>query len=188
MLKKLFTRGKIKEGEKTRGFLSNLRLEFKNCILLKICWLLFWRWEKCLENWGKFHMNPLRRSKKNSWKKMQQLINRPRYLVVSWSNFLKRQTKLQPITTLKGSSNFIRCQICKAKYHQAMTFPKYGNSKSKCQKCGGLHKIENYGLKCNFYGKMVHDEKQCFKINLKSEIIAINFMEVLVDDKEATLA
>jgi len=69
-----------------------------------------------------------------------------------------------------------------------MTFPKYANSRSKCQKCGGLHKIKNYGFKCNFYGKMVHVEKKSEKNNLKSEIVATNFMKFLVDDKEVTLA
>jgi hypothetical protein len=33
---------------------------------------------------------------------------------------------------------------------------------------------------------MVHVEKKCWKN--KSEIVATNFLEVLVDDKEATLA
>jgi tRNA(Ile2) C34 agmatinyltransferase TiaS len=69
-----------------------------------------------------------------------------------------------------------------------MSSPKYANSKSKCQKCGGLHKIENYGFKCNFCGKMVHVEKKCWKNNLKSEIVATNFLDVLVDNKEVTLA
>ncbi len=96
--------------------------------------------------------------------------------------FLKKQTRLQQITTLRGSSNFTTCQICKAKDHQLMIFPKYANSK-----CGGLHKIENYGFKCNFYGEMVHAEKKCWKNNLKNEIVATYFMEVLVEDKEATL-
>jgi hypothetical protein len=34
---------------------------------------------------------------------------------------------------------------------------------------------------------MVYVEKKCWKNNIKSEIVATNFLEVLVNDQEATL-
>ncbi len=81
------------------------------------------------------------------WKNKFRCLND--YLV----NFLKRRTKPQHEHTIGISTNFNGCQICWAKDH-------YANSKPKCQKCGGLHKTKNYGLRCTFCNGMGHVEEK----------------------------
>jgi hypothetical protein len=43
-------------------------------------------------------------------------------------------------------------------------------------------------MKCSFYFGLGHTEKRCWKKSTKGLFTSTNFMEVLVDDEEATLA
>lgn len=69
-----------------------------------------------------------------------------------------------------------------------MKCPKYVNSKPKCQKYGGFHKIENCGLRCSFCNGIGHTKERCWKKNLKIRVVVANFLEVLVNDEKTTLA
>jgi len=69
--------------------------------------------------------------------------------------------------------------------HLATKYPKYATSRPKCLKCGGLHRMENCGLKCSFCGGMGHIKKHCWKKkDLKMSATTTNDLEVIIDDEE----
>jgi hypothetical protein len=57
---------------------------------------------------------------------------------------------------------------------------------TKCGKCKGGHKTKNYGLKCSYYFGLGHTEERCWK-NGKGLPATTNYLEVLVNDEDATL-
>jgi hypothetical protein len=58
----------------------------------------------------------------------------------------------------------------------------------KCGKCGGGHKAENCGMRCSFYNSFGHSKDCCWnKKNTKPYNSTANYLEVLVNDEEATL-
>jgi hypothetical protein len=67
-----------------------------------------------------------------------------------------------------------------------MEYPKYATSRPKCLKCGGLHRMENHGLKCSFCGGMGHIEERCWKKkDLKTNATTTNYLEIMIDDEKA---
>lgn len=92
---------------------------------------------------------------------------------------------VSPLRTI----NSTMCQICKANDHIVITCPCIGDLKPKCVKCGLPQKMENCGMKCGYYFGMGHIKDKCQKHGKdgKMPTIAINYLEVLVDDEEATL-
>jgi len=94
--------------------------------------------------------------------------------------------------TLEASSSstvFKGCQICKGGDHVATTCPKLNEPWPKCAKCGMPHRIENCGIKCTFYAGLSHFEDKCYE-KPKDENLhfgATNFLEVLLNDEEATM-
>jgi len=67
----------------------------------------------------------------------------------------------KPKSTIGISDSFNGCEICRVEDHFATNCPKYVTSRPKCLKCGGLHKTDNYGLKCNFCKSLRHIEECC---------------------------
>jgi hypothetical protein len=59
----------------------------------------------------------------------------------------------------------------------------------KCGKCvrGGA-KTKKYGLTCSYYFGLGHIEECCWKKNGKGLAASANYLEVVVNDEEATLA
>jgi hypothetical protein len=58
----------------------------------------------------------------------------------------------------------------------------------KCGKCGGGHRAKNYGIRCSFCNGLGHLEDCCWKKKvIKPSNTTTNYLEVLVDDEEATL-
>jgi hypothetical protein len=58
----------------------------------------------------------------------------------------------------------------------------------KCNKCGGGHKVENYGIRCSFYNGLRHSKDQHWKNKeIKPPNSSTNYLEVLVNDEKATL-
>ncbi len=52
-------------------------------------------------------------------------------------------------------------------------------------KCGGLHKIENCGLRCSFYEGLGHVNEHCWeKKDPKMRLTTTNYLEMMVDDEE----
>jgi predicted aspartyl protease len=89
-----------------------------------------------------------------------------------------------------SSSNvFEGCQICRGKDHKATTCPRLNEARPKCAKCNMPHRIENCGIKCTFCAGLGHLEDRCWKKpkDGKSHSGTANFVEVLLDDEEATL-
>jgi hypothetical protein len=81
------------------------------------------------------------------------------------------------------------CQICKGGDHLATTCLRLNKPRPKCAKCGMSHKIENYRIKCSFYLGLGHYEDKCWKKpkDGKSHSGATTFLEVLLNDEEATI-
>ncbi len=81
------------------------------------------------------------------------------------------------------------CQICKGGDHIATTCPRLNEPRPKCAKCGMSHRTENCGIKCSFCSGLGHSEERCWKRpkDAKSHSGAANFLEVLLNDEEATL-
>jgi len=81
--------------------------------------------------------------------------------------------------------NFNRCQSYRTIDHMANDCPKYATYKHKCLKCGGLHKTENCGSRCNFCGGLGHTKKMYWnKKDSKTCAITTNYPKVMVDDEE----
>lgn len=79
------------------------------------------------------------------------------------------------------------CQLCNMVGHGASACSKLFNC-PKCNKCEGGHRIENCGLKCSYCFGLGHTEECCWKKNGRGFIAFANYLEVLVNDEEATLA
>ncbi len=102
-------------------------------------------------------------------------------------NFVKRNAH-DPASA--SSSNVFRgCQICRARDHKATTCPRLNEARPKCAKCNMPHRTKNCGIKCTFCVGMGHSEDRCWKKpkDGKSYSGTTNFVEVLLDDEEATL-
>jgi hypothetical protein len=87
------------------------------------------------------------------------------------------------------STQFRECHICNGKDHIATKCPRQNEPQPKCAKCGMPHRTENCGLKCSFCLGLGHSEDRCWKRSKdgKSYPGTTTFLEVLLDDEEATL-
>jgi hypothetical protein len=81
------------------------------------------------------------------------------------------------------------CQICKGGDHLATTYPRLNEPQPKCAKCGMPHRTKNCGIKYTFYAGLGHFKDKCWKKpkDGKSHSGATNFLEVLLNDEEATM-
>ncbi len=81
------------------------------------------------------------------------------------------------------------CQVCKGRDHIATTCPRLNEPRPKCAKCGMPHRTENCGVKCFFGSGFGHSEDRCWRKSkdAKSHFGTANFLEVLLNDKAATL-
>jgi hypothetical protein len=69
-----------------------------------------------------------------------------------------------------------------------MACPKHNDMRPECGKSGGGHRAENYGIRCSFCNGLGHSEDHCWKKkNIKPSNCTANYLEVLVNDEEATL-
>ncbi len=85
---------------------------------------------------------------------------------------------------IPNSSNL--CQLCNMMGHNASSCLKFFE-KPKCGKCRGGHKMENCGLKCSYCFGLSHIDERCWKKIKKGLPTTTNYLEVLVNDEEATL-
>ncbi len=93
--------------------------------------------------------------------------------------------RTKPKSTLRVAISFNKCQIYRAENHLAINCPKYATSRPKCLKCGGLHRIENCGLKCNFCGGLGYTKESCWKKkDPKTSATIMNYLEIMIDDEE----
>ncbi len=115
---------------------------------------------------------------------MEKQVNALNHTLI---NFLKGNV-LRPVTS-SSSSMSAGCQIYKGGDHTAIACPKLNEPRSKCAKCGMPHRIENCGVKCSFCAGLGHTEDRCWKKpkDGKAHPGSANFLEVMLDDEEATL-
>jgi len=101
-------------------------------------------------------------------------------------NLIKRNVP----NSIASSSSIMSngCQICKGGDHIAIACPRLNEPRSKCAKCGMSHRTKNCGVKCSFCAGLGHSEDQCWKKpkDGRSHSGAANFVEVLLNDEEAT--
>jgi hypothetical protein len=88
-----------------------------------------------------------------------------------------------------SSTMFEGCHIYKEGDHLTIAYPRLNESQAKCAKCGMSHRIENCGIKCFFCASLGHSEDRCWKKpkDAKSHFGTTNFLEVLLNDEEATM-
>jgi hypothetical protein len=69
-----------------------------------------------------------------------------------------------------------------------MACPKHNDKRPKCGKCGGGHRVENCGIRCSFCNGLRHSKDYRWKKkDTKHSNSTTNYLEVLVNDEEATL-
>jgi len=102
-------------------------------------------------------------------------------------NFLKGNVP-NPVAS-SSSTMFGGCQICKGGDHIVTACLRLNEPRPKCAKCGMSHRTENCGIKCSFCSGLGHSKDRCWKKpkDGKSPFGVANFLEVLLNDKEATL-
>jgi hypothetical protein len=61
-------------------------------------------------------------------------------------------------------------------------------TKPKCGKCGGGYTTKNRGVKCSYCFGLGHTEECCWNKNGRSPLTTVNYLKVLINDKEATLS
>ncbi len=88
-----------------------------------------------------------------------------------------------------SSTMFGRCHICKRGDHLATTCLRLNEPRPKCAKCGMFHRTKHCGIKCFFCLNLGHSKDICWKKTKdgKSHFGATNFLEVLLNDEEATM-
>jgi len=102
-------------------------------------------------------------------------------------NFFKRSV---PNSIAPSSSTMSDgCQLCNGGDHIATACPRLNEARLKCAKCNMPHRTENYGIKCSFCAGLGHSEDRYWKKpkNGKVHSGTANFVEVLLDDEQATL-
>ncbi len=67
--------------------------------------------------------------------------------------------------------------------------PRLNEPQPKCAKCGMFHKTENCGIKCSICSSLGHSKDKCWKKpkDETSHSRATNFLEMLLNDEEATI-
>jgi hypothetical protein len=191
-LDKLFQRGRIQDAEQRRRFLARLRPQIRKLCVVRtftdIEELVSAATElkRILGELGETPFKPLKEEQEEGvaetmMKKQVTALNN------TLINFLKGNVP-NPIAS-SSSTMFGGCQICKGGDHIATTCPRLNEPRPKCAKCGMSHRTENCGIKCFFCSGLGHSEDRCWKKpkDGKSHSGAANFLEVLVNDKEATL-
>jgi hypothetical protein len=191
-LNKLFRKGKVPDVEQRRRFLAKLRPEIRKLCVVRVFVDIeelkgaASEVERVLGELGETPFEPLKEEQDEGITEVSmedQVVALNRTLI----NFFKGSV---PNPASSSSSTLYReCQICKGKDHIATACPRQNEPWPKCAKCGMPHRSDNCGLKCSFCSGLGHSEDRCWKKSKdgKSYPGTANFLEVLLDDEEATL-
>jgi len=191
-LDKLFQKGRIQDTEQKRRFLARLRPKIRKLCVVRT----FTDIEKLvgaateleiiLGKLGETPYEPLKEEQEEEtsetmMEKQVTALNNP---LINFFKGTMHNPKTSPSSTAFGG-----CQICKGGDHLATTCPRLNEARPKCAKCGMPHRIENCGIKCTFCSGLGHFEDRCWKKpkDGKSPFGTTNFLEVLLNDKAATL-
>jgi predicted aspartyl protease len=191
-LDKLFQQGKIPDAEQRRRFLGKLRPEIRKiCVVRTYASIeemvdVATELKRVLGELGETPFEPLKEEQEEGVAEitMEKQVNAFNDTLI---NFMKGNAS-QPITT-SSSSVSTGCQICKERDHTAITCPRRNEPRPKCAKCGMPHRTENCGVKCYFCTGLGHSEDKCWRKprDGKTHPGSANFLEVMLDDEEATL-
>jgi hypothetical protein len=188
---KLFQRGRIPNAEQRRRFLAKLRPEiWKLCIVRTFTDIeelvgAATEPERVLGEIGETPFKPLKEEQEEGVE--ETLMEKQVTLNNTLVNFLKKNVPNS--VTSSSSTMFSGCHICKGGDHIAIACPRLNEPRLKCAKCGMFHRTENCGVKCSFCARLGHSEDRCWKKpkDGKSHSGGANFVEVLLNDEEATL-
>jgi hypothetical protein len=183
---KLFRKGQIADVEQRRRFLARLRPEiWMLCVVSEELVNAAIEVERVLAELGETPFEPLKEEREGVAETSME------HQVANLNNTLINFFKGGVPNSIPSSSSilFNECQIYKGRDHIATTCPRLNEPRPKCAKCGMPHRSENCGVKCSFYSGLGHSEDRCWKKSKdgKSHSGAANFLEVLLNDKAATL-
>jgi len=191
-LDKLFQKGRIPDAEQRRWFLGRLRPEIRKlCVVRTFADIeelvgVATELERVLGELGETPYEPLKEEHDEGGAKtmMEKQVNALNNTLI---NFLKGNVP-RPVTS-SSSSMSAGCQICKEGDHIATTCPRLNEPRPKYAKCGMPHRTENCGVKCSFCAGLGHSEDRCWKKPKDGKVHpgSANFLEVLLNDEEATL-
>jgi len=191
-LDKLFQKGQIPNAEQRRRFLGRLRHEIRKlCIVRTFADIeelvgVATELERVLGELGETPYEPLKEEQEEGVAEimMEKQVNALNNTLI---NFLKGNV-LRPVTS-SSSSMSAGCQVCKGGDHLATACPRLNEPRPKCAKCGMPHRTENCGVKCSFCASLGHSEDRCWKKPKDGKVHhgLANFLEVLLNDEEATL-
>ncbi len=191
-LDKLFQRRRILNAEQRRRFLARLRPEIRKLCVVRAFTDIeelvgaATELERVLGEIGKTPFEPLKEEQKEGVEKtmMEKQVTALNDTLV---NFFKRNVPNSIASSFSMMSN--GCQICKGGDHIATACPRLNEPRPKCAKCGMSHRTENCGVKCSFCAGLGHSKDLCWKKpkDGRSHSGAVNFVEVLLNDEEATL-
>jgi hypothetical protein len=191
-LDKLFQKGSIPDVEQRRRFLGKLRPKIRKlCVVRTFADIeelvgAATELERVLGELGETPYEPLKEEQEEGVAEtmMERQVN---VLNNTLINFLKGNVP-RPVTS-SSSSMSAGCQICKGGDHIATACPRLNEPRAKCAKCGMPHRTENCGVKCSFCARLGHSEDRCWKKPKDGKVHPglANFLEVLLNDEEATL-
>jgi hypothetical protein len=189
---KLFQRGRVQDVEQRRRFLARLRPEIRKLCVVRTFTNIeelvgaAIKLERVLGELGETPFEPLKEEQEEGVAKtiMEEQVVALNNTFVS---FFKRNVP-NPIAS-SSSTMFSECQICKGGDHIATACLRLNEPRLKCAKCGMSHRTENCGMKCSFCSGLGHLEDRCWKKpkDGKSHFGVANFLEVLLNDGEATM-
>jgi uncharacterized protein YutE (UPF0331/DUF86 family) len=191
-LDQLLQRGRIPDDEQRRRFLARLRPEIRKLCVVRtftdIEELMGATTElkRVLGELGETPFEPLKEEQEEGVEEtmMEKQVTALNNTLV---NFFKRNVPNSVASSFSTMSS--GCQICKGGDHVATSCPRLNEPRPKCAKCGMSHRTENCGVKCSFCVGLGHSEDICWKKpkDGKTHSGVANFVEVLLNDEEATL-
>ncbi len=191
-LDKLFQRGKIPDAEQRRRFLAMLRPKIRKLCVVRTFTDIeelvgaATELERILGELGETPFEPLKEEQEEGVEETmmeKQVIASNNTLV----NFFKRNVPNSVASSSSTTSS--GCQIYKGGNHIATACTRHNEPRPKCAKCGMSHRTKNCGVKCSFCAGLGHSEDRCWKKpkDGRTHSGATNFVEVLLNDEEATL-
>ncbi len=191
-LDKLFQRGRIQDAEQRKRFLARLRPEIRKlCVVRTFIDIeelvgAATELERVLGELGETPFEPLKEEQEEGVLEtmMEKQVTALNNTLI---NFFKGNVPNPDASS--SSTMFGGCQICKGGDHLAIVYSRLNEPRPKCAKCGMFHRTENCGIKCSFCSGLGHSKDKGLKKpkDGKSHSGATNFLEVLLNDEEATM-
>jgi hypothetical protein len=191
-LDKLFQRGMIQDVEQRRRFFARLRPKIRKLCVVRMFTDIeelvgaTTELQRVSNELGETPFEPLKEEQEEGVTEtmMEKQVTALNNTLI---NFFKGNVPNPDASS--SSTMFGGCQICKGGDHLATACPRLNEPQPKCAKCGMFHRTESCGIKCSFCSGLGHSEDRCWKKpkDGKSHSGTANFLEVLLNDEEATM-